>query len=508
MKNKNIFILIIFLTILFTSAYFFIMPKMYINTAKVCYNNSQYAEAAFYYSKVPNKHEIDLDNLYYYAESLSKLTPSLLVQEDLLEIIKINPNCTAAYLAQQTLDNLKRKTLKEYGSNYIDKVPYDSRILRWDLDKMPLKVYFSSENNVTVPQYYVDYIRDSFSRWQSATGDTINFTYVSEPQNADIKVIFDDSSDINKCTSDDCKYGLAYTQPKIHYNKLSGMDIVFRVKNFTNNNYTKLEIYNVALHEIGHALGIMGHSFDSNDIMYPVAIDKVYDSNVNEYKIFSSDLTYKDINTLMLLYKLRPEISNSDKGSYYNKNLIVSDIILGDESVKTTQKVDQALRYIKTAPQNTQGWVDLAAAYADGGLTQQAIKALDEAGKWAATQDERFNVYYNYAAIFVNDKEYNNAITYAQYALSIYPDNADAKTIIGYANIMLNRYDEAERTLSEVISLDPTNIDASCNLAIVYFRKFNLIKGGKVLNALVQNNPEAANDPRVKRNKLLMTIFK
>ena len=53
---------------------------------------------------------------------------------------------------------------------------------------------------------------------------------------------------------------------------------------------SKEEIYAVAVHEIGHALGIMGHSSDRNDIMYP---------NTNNIGIHASA---RDFNTIREFY--------------------------------------------------------------------------------------------------------------------------------------------------------------------------------------------------------------
>ena len=50
----------------------------------------------------------------------------------------------------------------------------------------------------------------------------------------------------------------------------------------------------IALHEIGHALGINGHSSDSKDIMF-MSVDK------NQ-----TTLSRRDVETLKALYKLKP----------------------------------------------------------------------------------------------------------------------------------------------------------------------------------------------------------
>lgn len=56
-----------------------------------------------------------------------------------------------------------------------------------------------------------------------------------------------------------------------------------------------LVLKNVVTHELGHALGLLGHSTERSDLMYPIT---------DEY----SRLSQRDINTLTNIYKLKPDI--------------------------------------------------------------------------------------------------------------------------------------------------------------------------------------------------------
>ena len=81
-------------------------------------------------------------------------------------------------------------------------------------------------------------------------------------------------------------------------------------------------MYNTTLHEIGHALGIIGHSSVRSDIMSTADVRYIYSNNdateigdgkVFYYQIKSSNtyrpherllLSKRDINTIRLLYRL------------------------------------------------------------------------------------------------------------------------------------------------------------------------------------------------------------
>lgn len=91
-------------------------------------------------------------------------------------------------------------------------------------------------------------------------------------------------------------------------NKLTDSKIDFYIKDYRQHPHSPQVIYKTALHEIGHLLGLMGHSKNINDIMFP-SITK------------TESLSERDRNTLLELYKKSPDITNPDSStlSEYNK---------------------------------------------------------------------------------------------------------------------------------------------------------------------------------------------
>ena len=61
---------------------------------------------------------------------------------------------------------------------------------------------------------------------------------------------------------------IAYTLPETTSNKLNKMSMVLNLTNIDGERFTPNQIYNTALHEVFHALGFMGHSFEKGNIMY------------------------------------------------------------------------------------------------------------------------------------------------------------------------------------------------------------------------------------------------
>ena len=172
------------------------------------------------------------------------------------------------------------------------------------------------------------------------------------------------------------------------------LNINFYIKDINGVYFTKNNVYNTALHEIFHALGFMGHSSYSDDIMYLAKDNEsIIEDNIEEP-------TIADINTLKLLYKIKPDITNSDK--------IVSDyipyLVLGNDEEVTSAKISEAREYIEKAPKLPAGYIDLAEGYVAIQDYPKAIKCLDRALILADTIEVKGMIYYNLAvAHFYND---------------------------------------------------------------------------------------------------------
>lgn len=389
--------------------------------------------AAYYYGKAKNlymagKYEESLPvferslfgdpkNLltrFYYVLALSKSKPTYSVQKKLYEIGSSKIDDEAKKYARYQAVSLRHKLLEGYEDNYIFNAAEGDDIVRWDIKSFPLKVYF--ENSDSVPRYYKSNIDKALQQWTVRT-NFISFQETSDKNEANIIIKF---SDLPKdvCNGNFCRYSVAYTEPVVSgKGMLKCMNLTFYKTNPMYKNFSALEIYNTALHELGHTLGILGHSDSVNDIMYA---SNENNQNYSLLRAASQNLSSRDLNTLVLLYRMAPTISNvkdlSSESFYY------PPLILGSNDARLQKKLEEFKKYIRDYPNFASGYINISSVYVDLGDFDSALAALDNAIIHVKNDDERFLVNYNKAIIYYNKQDRANALKYATIAKSIKSD--------------------------------------------------------------------------------------
>lgn len=494
MKKVLTIALILILIFVFYVIFNF-LPDFYLGIGKNAYLNKDYVSAYNNLKTALVFSPKNPDTRYYYVQTLLKLKPSLEIQEALFKLSRTKISDSANMIARKQIAKWKYQILANIGENYIEQVPADGQILRWDITKFPLRVYIKN-NSTSAPQYFVPTIQQAFLQWQKSSSNLVRFQFVDNENQANIVVTINSSDEMKKCTEQNCKYTIAYTTPDIDGDMLKKMNILFYDSNNLGQPFSQKEIYNTALHEIGHSLGIMGHSFNKDNLMYMETGE-----DTSYFKQFRSDfqsISQVDLNTLNLLYKLVPDITNTPISEFNTRGQFSPHIILGSDEQITSQKIIEAQNYIKQAPELPNGYIDLAAAYADLKQYDKALDALDLALQYSSNNEEKFLVYYNSAVTYMNMKDWQNCLKYADLANQADPTSVDAKGLMALSYYNLKHIPEAKQTYEKAIESDPGNVVISYNLAMLYIREFNFSMAGKVLNNLIKANPEAKNDPRIK----------
>lgn len=482
-----------------------IVPVIFLNIGKSFYENKNYNVAHKVLKVALDFNDKHKDARYYYVKSLINLEPDIQMQKELYEFANLKSGDSASFIADKEISKIRKQAYFNIGENYIEQVPFNNKILRWDSAKFPLNIYI--ENTVKdLPSYYIEQIFAAFSQWQSSTAGLIKFKTIQEKKDAQITVKIVSIGSMSMCTKENCKYVVAYTTPVISGDLLKRMDIIFYDANNLSKHFTPREVYNVALHELGHALGIMGHSYNKDNLMYMENnLDKTYDRHRSVFQLISP----VDLDTLQLLYRLAPEITNTDLNKLNTKGLIYPPIVMGSDQQISSRGLMEAQNYISSAPDLPNGYIQLASVYAGMKEYDSAIDALNKAMSLSSNNSERYVVYYNFAVIYMNVQNWNDALKYADLAKSIAPESgSDIEGLIAAINFNKGNRDFAKQAYIEALSKHPDKIVDSINLAKIYLGEFNFVQAGKILNRLIKANPEAKNDSRLKPYGLLIFLFK
>ena len=368
---------------------------------------------------------------YYLVQALSEMSPTYTVQKKLYSLFESSANQYAKRLAKSSIMRIRKSLLKDLDNNYIYNAIQGKDIIRWDIKSFPLKVYI--ENSQDVPSYYVDSLFKAMNQWTKRTG-FVEFVKTNNKNDAQIRVIYKNLDNSECKEKSRCVYSIAYTEPVISSQGiLKYFNFTFHITNPKGENYTPTEVYNTSLHELGHTLGIMGHSDNPNDIMY--ATNERSRDIYSFYRSDSQYLSMRDLRTLALLYNLAPEVSNVKNLS--SEKFYYPPIILGGDDEVLMQKVQELDSYIRKYPNIAAGYINIASVYAELGDFEKALSYINVAEHIAKSNDEKYTIYYNKSIIFFNMQDFRSAKEAAQNAQSI-RDSSEIRDLQSEIEEMLN----------------------------------------------------------------------
>lgn len=143
----------------------------------------------------------------------------------------------------------------------------------WRKQAMPLKVYV--RKNIQIPDFYEEFaamIGESFGQWSAATGGAFSYLLMKNPEGANIIC---DYTDRKELVSSQHELGIDGTAEMLLKSdgEPGSANVVVLVKDSSNamTFRSRPMLMNCCLHEIGHALGMHGHSPNRQDVMFPAA---------------------------------------------------------------------------------------------------------------------------------------------------------------------------------------------------------------------------------------------
>ncbi|MFI5232414.1 MAG: matrixin family metalloprotease [Gemmatimonadales bacterium] len=172
------------------------------------------------------------------------------------------------------------------GATYMDAIlaARDGNVARWvERRANPITVWV--QPTTALKDYwprFVDRTRDAFYTW-AASGVPIRFLFVDDSAQAEVHVVWVDRFD-------DSAAGKTYWSRDTNW-WIVGADIEIALHRPTGEAYDDQMIRTIALHEVGHLIGL-DHSPNPDDIMSP--------------KVHVTSLSAADLRTAALIYKLPP----------------------------------------------------------------------------------------------------------------------------------------------------------------------------------------------------------
>lgn len=137
--------------------------------------------------------------------------------------------------------------------------------LRWPKQRMPVKVYLRPSS--TVPGYrpvFQEILKQALQSWTAASSGNVEFKLIDSEKDADIFVRWtNDTKDVASIAEGgDVKY-------KGNSKGLNHVDITILTLNPSPDQpLTDDLVAWISLHEVGHAIGLLGHSSNPKDVMF------------------------------------------------------------------------------------------------------------------------------------------------------------------------------------------------------------------------------------------------
>lgn len=341
------------------------------------YNKGHYKEALAYFARENKADPQNIQNVLYVGLTFSQLGMYKEAREifdvigkalppDHPIAIKARKNMAVITQAHMTSNGEFEKSqqmiqMTKNQNSYLAYAIPDGKIVHWDINKMPIRVYITDGSKVQgwTPAYKA-YVSDAMSLWQNATGNKLRFILTTDPKKADINVHWHRNF----------SHGVIGVNP---FQSLGEMIVSsdVHVAMYYSKNGSPMPpetVRDTMIHEFGHAIGIQGHSPYPEDVMYWAETEEKAHS-----------LTQRDKNTIASLYRMEADVKNADNMSMQQSKEYLALMKKGVEYSKQNNTGDALKAFLQAAALNSKDPLVMAAVaecYMTLGNTPLSIEYL------------------------------------------------------------------------------------------------------------------------------------
>lgn len=141
-------------------------------------------------------------------------------------------------------------------------------VFRWDQSALPIKVFvFDGKSVPGFRPQFKDILASAFEEWVTASGGKVSYLLVDQPANADIVCDWTNNPADVKGDGTQGERGMAQIFAENHVIKRASIRILTKAL-LSATTLSDDDLKKACLHEIGHALGLQGHSTNNHDVMF------------------------------------------------------------------------------------------------------------------------------------------------------------------------------------------------------------------------------------------------
>lgn len=338
--------------------------------------------------------------------------------------------------------SMSEKTIKAAViDSYFRNVCKNGKLIRWNKNSMPLKVYI--EDSASVPDYYREVVMSAYFAWQRASEGLVRFQIVETAAEADMKCYF---------RNNDNNESIGTHAFSVNGNTITDSTIIFNPKDLKGHSHDSKQLFSSALQEIGHSLGLTGKSPSIYDVMYPIGTK------------FNTEITPRDLKTLALLYSVTPDIIDKPLSQEEKSQLFTSAEILSTLNVPVNDETDLD-QVVPNGDIATH--LALAEQYRKRAEYSKAAQEYQAVAQMKTDRRSKSEVYYEVAVMYLDAEEFDNAKSCAEIAWAT-DENDLTITLPPLINYYMKRSNSAVAQLETILKENPYNKHAYKLLCQIY----------------------------------------